>query len=106
MNLNSPDILAKEMQSRLLENKALNLLDVREPVEFHTHNIGGINIPVNKLLKEIQQLPWQHSDEIIVICSTGIRSKTAQSILKQNGYLNARNLKGGLLAIEKLQSKL
>ncbi len=105
MNL-SPEISAKEFTTLLLARKKLNLLDVRKPVEYHTYNIGGFNIPLNKLSEKICELPWQHHDQIIVICTAGLRSKTAQSILKQNGYLNVKNLKGGLLAIEKLQSKL
>lgn len=106
MNQSSPNIQAKEIKSRLQDKETLNLLDVREPVEYHTRNIGGVNIPVNKLSERLDQLPWQHNDEIIVVCSAGIRSETAQSILKQNGYQNVRNLKGGLLAIEKLQPTL
>jgi rhodanese-related sulfurtransferase len=95
---------SNDIKDRLNNNELLNLLDVRELIEYHTHNIGGINIPVGKLNKSIAQLPWQYNDEIIVICKVGLRSETAKSILEQNGYQNVRNLIGGLLAIEKLQS--
>jgi rhodanese-related sulfurtransferase len=98
------DIKAREIKARLNNNEALNLLDVRELIEYHTHNIGGLNIPVGKLNESLSQVPWQYNDEIIVICSAGLRSQTAKSILEQNGYQNVRNLTGGLLAIEKLQS--
>lgn len=100
----SNDIKASEIKERLNNNEPLNLLDVREPIEYHTHNIGGLNIPVGKLTERIDQLLWQYNDEIIVICKVGLRSETAKSILEQNGYQNVRNLVGGLLAIEKLQS--
>ncbi|NCD71900.1 rhodanese-like domain-containing protein [Mucilaginibacter agri] len=100
----SSDINAREIKQRLNHNEALNLLDVRENIEYHTHNIGGLNIPVNKLKENLNNLPWQYNDEIIVICSAGLRSETAKSILEENGYQNVRNLTGGLLAIEKLQS--
>lgn len=100
----SNDIKASEIKERLNDNEPLNLLDVRELIEYHTHNIGGLNIPVGKLNENLGQIPWQYNDEIIVICKVGLRSETAKSILEQNGYQNVRNLIGGILAIEKLQS--
>ncbi len=100
----SNDIKASEIKERLNNNEPLNLLDVRELIEYYTHNIGGLNIPVGKLNENLGQIPWQYNDEIIVICKVGLRSETAKSILEQNGYQNVRNLIGGLLAIEKLQS--
>ncbi len=103
MNHNN-DIKAREIKERLNNNEPLNLLDVREKIEYHTRNIGGVNIPVGKLTESLNQLQWQYNDEIIVICSAGLRSETAKSILEQNGYQNVRNLSGGILAIEKLQS--
>lgn len=100
----SLNINAREFAVRLHDHERLNLLDVREKIEYYTRNIGGINIPVGKLNESLSQLPWQYNEEIIVICSAGLRSETAQSILKQNGYQNVKNLTGGLLALEKLQS--
>lgn len=100
----SNDINAREIKQRLNNNEPLNLLDVREKIEYHTYGIGGLNIPVGKLKESIHEIPWQYTDEIIVICSAGLRSETAKSILEENGYQNVRNLTGGLLAIEKLQS--
>jgi rhodanese-related sulfurtransferase len=100
---NNPDIDAKELLSRFDAGEQLNLLDVREPIEYYTHNIGGLNIPLGKLANGLQQLPWNNSDEIIVICQAGLRSETAQSILQENGYANIRNLTGGLLALRKLK---
>lgn len=102
--LNSDSITARELMDRLDNRETLNLLDVREVIEFHTRNIGGVNVPLHRLMTDPRQLSWPHEAEIIVICSAGLRSQTAQSILQQNGYHNVRNLTGGLLAIEKLQS--
>jgi rhodanese-related sulfurtransferase len=97
------NIEAKEMLSRLNDGEALNLLDVREKIEFHTYNIGGINVPLSSLNIEMDDLAWNKTDEIIVICKAGIRSRTAQSILTLNGYQNIRNLNGGLLALQRIQ---
>lgn len=101
---NNPDIKATELIERLNHGEALQLLDVREPIEFHTYNIGGSNIPVGQLIDRLDELEWGADDEIILVCKAGIRSRTAQSILQQNGYTNTRNLTGGLTAIQRLKS--
>lgn len=99
-NLN---IDAQEMAQRLQHPETLNLLDVREVMEYHTYNIGGINIPLGKLPAVLDDLEWDKDEEIIVVCKAGLRSRTAQSILQQNGYLNVRNLAGGIMALQKLK---
>ena len=99
---NNPNITAKELQASLSGGEQLHLIDVREPIEFYTHNIGGINIPLGQLIQQADDLPFDEGDEIILICQAGLRSKTAQQILQQNGYSNTRNLTGGLLALRKL----
>jgi rhodanese-related sulfurtransferase len=93
---------AASLQNRLQSGEALNLLDVREVIEYHTYNIGGKNIPVSKLNENINQIGYNKTDEIIVVCKAGIRSETAQAILLQNGYTNVKNLTGGLLALQRL----
>jgi rhodanese-related sulfurtransferase len=99
---NNPDIDARELLARMQDDETLHVLDVREPIEYHTYNIGGLNIPLSQLVANAEVLNWHKSDEIIVICQAGIRSETAQSILQQNGYENVRNLTGGLLAIRRI----
>jgi rhodanese-related sulfurtransferase len=94
---------AKDLLNRLQRGESLNLLDVREEIEYHTYNIGGKNIPLSCFNENINQLNYNKTDEIIVICKVGLRSETAQSILIQNGYQQVRNLTGGLIALQKLQ---
>ena len=98
------DISAKEMAERLKQPQSANILDVREPIEFHTWNVGGINIPLGTLEQDLDGLKWNKNDEIIVLCRAGIRSVTAKSILELNGFKNIRNLTGGLLALQRIQS--
>ncbi len=92
-----------ELITRLTQEESLNLLDVREEIEFHTYNIGGKNIPLSKFNENIAQAGYNKTDEIIVICMVGMRSETASNILIEKGYLSARNLTGGLLALQKLK---
>lgn len=97
------NIDALEMIARLQRGEQLNLLDVREKLEYHTYNIGGKNIPLPDLKDKLNELGWNKSDEIIVICKAGIRSATAKSILELDGYQHIRNLTGGLLAYQRNQ---
>lgn len=97
------DISAHEMITRIQNGEHLNLLDVREKLEYHTYNIGGQNIPLHDLKDKLVELSWNKTEEIIVICKAGIRSATAKSILELDGYQNIRNLTGGLLAYQRNQ---
>lgn len=99
----SNPINASEMAARLASGQTVNVLDVREGIEYHTYNIGGLNIPLGKLPDMLPLDEWDTDDEIIVICKMGLRSKTGVTILQQNGYTNARNLTGGLMALQKLK---
>jgi adenylyltransferase/sulfurtransferase len=95
-------ISAVELLNRLNTNSIPLLIDVREPVEFHTFNIGGVNIPLGQLKEAIGKVGHNKTDEIIVICSAGLRSETAAKQLTDKGYQNIKNLSGGLLALRKL----
>jgi rhodanese-related sulfurtransferase len=93
----------QELLKRLRESEKLNLLDVRGEMEFHTYNIGGKNIPLPRLRENIDACGYNKTDEIIVICKLGLRSDTATRVLTEMGYRNARNLAGGLIALQKLK---
>jgi rhodanese-related sulfurtransferase len=95
------DIEAAELVNRLNEGQAINLLDVREEIEYCTYNIGGINMPADKLSGYCENRGINKNEEIIVICSAGLRSKTAADLLTAQGFTNVRNLTGGLLALRK-----
>jgi len=94
-------IEAKELVARINNGEVLNLLDVREELEYLTFNIGGKNLPVSRLPSSLSELPYNKTDELIVICTVGKRSETACGILAENGYKNVRNLAGGLIALQK-----
>jgi rhodanese-related sulfurtransferase len=96
-------IKATELLERLSKGENLNLLDVREVIEYHTYNIGGDNIPLSNLESALESLRYNKTDEIIVMCKVGLRSETAQAILEEHGYSNVRNLSGGLIAVQKFK---
>jgi len=99
-------INSQELQNRMQKGETLNLLDVREQIEYHTYNIGGKNIPLSKVNENINQLGYNKTDEIIVICKAGLRSQTATDLLTRSGYLQVRNLTGGLMALQKLKQQI
>jgi len=96
-------INATDFMNRLNSGEQLNLLDVREELEYLTYNIGGKNVPLSKLSSQLDALGYNKTDELIVICTMGKRSETARLLLNENGYMNARNLSGGLIAVQRDQ---
>ncbi|MES2478392.1 MAG: rhodanese-like domain-containing protein [Bacteroidota bacterium] len=78
------------------------ILDVRSKGEYASGHIkGSINISVDQLGKNLSQLKDKNKP-IITCCASGMRSASAKSLLKSNGYTNVHN--GG--GWSNLQSKL
>jgi rhodanese-related sulfurtransferase len=96
-------INATEFINRRNNGEQLNVLDVREELEYLTYNIGSKNIPLSKLPSLLDELEYNKTDELIVICTMGKRSETARLLLNKSGYTNVRNLTGGLIALQKDQ---
>lgn len=66
------------------------ILDVRSKGEFQSgHITGSINIPVDTLNSNFSKL--KKDNTIITCCASGMRSASAKSILKSNGYPNVYN---------------
>ena len=78
------------------------ILDVRSKGEFAGGHIkGAINISVDTLRNNLSKLK-DKNQPIITCCASGMRSASAKSILKSNGYTQVYN--GG--GWGSLQSKL
>lgn len=99
------DITATELKHKIDHQENVQLLDVREEIEFFTFNIGGLNRPLSTFSEYLNQLPYNKDQEIVVICQRGVRSETARRLLKQAGFSNVKNLYGGLLAFRKIDEK-
>ena len=96
------DITAAELKEKLAKGEEIHLLDVREPIEFHTYNIGGQNLPLGALSNNLDDLAYNKEEEIVVVCQRGIRSETGRRILVAAGYSKVYNLTGGLLAYRRI----
>ena len=73
------------------------LIDVREPHEYTICNIPFAKlIPLGELPKRVSEL--NPTDQIVAHCKSGARSAKAVDFLKQAGFKNVKNMKGGILA--------
>ena len=66
------------------------ILDVRSKGEYQGGHIkGSINIPVDTLNNNLSKL--KKDKPIITCCASGMRSASAKSILKSNGFTEVHN---------------
>ena len=81
----------------LLANNDIQLIDVREPVEFNDGFIpSAILIPVYSLSNKLDLV--SKDKQIVVYCHSGSRSMYALKLLKDNGFNNVSHLSGGIVA--------
>lgn len=87
-----PTVQLNELPDPLPE--ALQVLDVREPVEWqHGHIEGAVHVPLSLLPLRLDELPAQ---ETLVVCRVGARSAQATAYLLDRGR-TAVNLGGGMV---------
>lgn len=89
-------IFGSEDSEKLKEaiKNGATLIDVRSKGEFASGSIkNAVNIPLNEIQNQKSNL--KNQENIVVFCRSGMRSKQAQSILKQAGFENVFN--GGSL---------
>jgi rhodanese-related sulfurtransferase len=92
-----PEIQVEELAERRRAGETLTVVDVREDWEREIARLPDtIDIPLATLPGESARLP--HDGTLVVICRSGARSGRAVSWLHENGFPNAVNLAGGILA--------
>jgi rhodanese-related sulfurtransferase len=92
------NITAEEVKKRLDAGEQIHLLDVREPHENAEFNIGGILFPLGKIQSmQIEDIEDLRNKEVICYCRSGNRSGIAAMALEQLGFINTKNLEGGML---------
>lgn len=88
------DVTVTEAKSMIDSNPLLMLLDVRTQGEYDSGHIRNAKlIPVTELPGRLGEL--NQSDEILVYCGSGGRSRTASQLLVDNGFLYVYNMLGG-----------
>ncbi len=91
-----PEITVTDLKARMDRGEAPFVLDVRRPDEYAIANLGGTLIPLDELPQRVGELEGHRDDDLVVVhCRTGGRSAKAVEVLRQHGFDNAVNLKGG-----------
>ncbi|MCC0567115.1 rhodanese-like domain-containing protein [Brevibacillus borstelensis] len=90
------DILPQEVENKAVNQKEVQLIDVRNPDEYVTARIKGSTlIPLNELPVRVNEI--DKDKEVICICRSGNRSGKACEYLSSLGYNNVKNMVGGML---------
>ena len=89
-----PEITVQELKQRLENGGNVSVLDVREPHEYEVANIGARLIPLAELPERLVEL--DRDETLAVHCKTGGRSARAVRLLKNSGFQNVYNVKGGI----------
>ena len=94
-----PEMDTKSVYQHLEDNK-IQIVDVRTTLEWEKSHIkGAINLPITHFSEDsVKQLRLNTDQTIIVICLTAHRSIPAVRKLKQYGYKDVYQLKGGMLS--------
>ena len=91
-------VTARELKD-MLDTGDVELIDVREPVEWDIVHIEGATlIPKDRILsgEALSELPQNR--KIVLHCKTGVRSAEALAALKRAGFADATHLQGGVIA--------
>ena len=72
-------------------------IDVRTPEEYSAgHAARAVNIPLDTLQSNLDRL--EKNEPVYLICESGGRSQQAAAFLKNAGFNNVLNIKGGTAA--------
>jgi rhodanese-related sulfurtransferase len=83
--------------TRLMNQPGALVLDVREPAEFAAgHLPRARHIPLRELSKRVEEIAKFKERPVIVTCRSGARSGSACRALRNAGFTQVYNLKGGV----------
>jgi rhodanese-related sulfurtransferase len=89
-------VTVTEAQRQLTGREAV-LIDVRERDEWAAgHVAGATHIPLADLPTRLDEVP--RDQPILLFCRSGNRSGKATAFLRQQGYTQAANVEGGIIA--------
>lgn len=95
----SISVLPASAYKTVIEDKNVQLIDVRTPAEYAQGNIkGAVNIDVTASGFSQAVSKLDKNKPVAVYCRSGGRSQTATAVLKDLGFKQIYDLKGGYLA--------
>lgn len=78
------------------ESEGLRIIDVREMAEIAQGTIHSAEaIPLATLPVRLNE--FEREQKLVIICRSGARSAQACQFMKQQGYDNVYNLRGGMI---------
>lgn len=90
--------LGPKTDYRELVKNGAQIIDVRTPGEFNVGHIkGAVNIPLQNIPSQLSRI--RKDKPVITCCASGMRSASAKSILKSNGYSDVYN-GGGWMSLD------
>lgn len=94
----SGDSVAPEEVKENIGKKEVLILDVRTKDEFKDGHIQSAkNISVETLESRLKEIESYKDKTVMVYCHSGMRSSRAAGILKHNGFMDVKNMKGGIM---------
>ena len=97
-----PNALSAQDIQALVENEAMQFIDVRSPQEYAAFNLGGRNVPLAQI--EDGEHGLAKSKPVVLYCQAGPRSERARALLAEQGY-EVCCLSGGLAGALKQMHK-
>lgn len=80
-----------------LDSREAVMIDVRERDEWRAGHVKGArHIPLGDLGARLGEIPRDR--EVLLFCRSGNRSGRATQFLRAQGYSQARNVEGGIIA--------
>ena len=98
MHSPSPEITPQELHHLLQAGHDVQLVDVREEMEFdYCHLPGSLLLPLDEVPRRAAEIRTEGS--VVLVCHHGVRSAQALGYLRQRlGRTNVLNLRGGVAA--------
>lgn len=82
---------------QLINREKAAVLDVCSADEFAAgHVTGARNVPLGELEAKLPTLVKNKTTPVILVCASGMRSRSAVATAKKLGYENAHSLSGGM----------
>lgn len=99
--------LSPQQMVALLNQEQAVVIDLRDKGEFGKgHILDSVNLPFNKLDKEIDRVVSDKDKPVVLVCKHGQHSSSAGKKLASLGYSNVQRLKGGITEWQAMQMPL
>lgn len=90
-------VTSAELMSRISDNSAPIILDVRSEQEFRRGHVpGAINIPFGDHQPLLSSLNLAKTSEVVVYCEGGGRAEKMGDHMQQQGFSEVRHLQGNM----------